>query len=521
MPPKKALNNHLRGFFSLDTVVKTLIYDFLFFKLQHHIILIYFRIVKIHYYTNFLKQLKMKKTVLLMMAASLLFGTATAQENANEQNYVLQEQMLQPLEPTYLENVFSANVWDNNWYLSVKGGMSAFTGKPVGHGDFFDRKKPLLNISAGKWFTPYVGGRLAFQGLQLIDSDIESRSYQSVHADLFYNISAHFMKNYDELPKFEIIPYAGCGIIRNSYTHQKPFAISYGIIGRYRVANRLHVSAEIGATNTFQDFDGKGATNRLGDRLLQASIGLDFTIGKVGWKKVIDPKPYIFQNDILMNYLEKMKDENDSLMKMQRKDKMALTEMRKILEIEGLLDKYDLAMSTESESAKTHPRNNYSGLNSLRARLRNKEWNGDENNYKPILKNSDDEITDSMTTMSAEQYFQVMKDGKIFVGSPIFFFFKLGTDELTESAQIINIKEVATAIKKYGLSARIIGAADSQTGTAYVNERLSAKRAEYIANVMQEQGVSRDMIQTQHRGGISAYDPLTGNRNTCVMLYFK
>ncbi len=463
---------------------------------------------------------KMKKTVLFMTAASLLFGTATAQTTADEQEYVLQEQELQPLEPTYLDNVFSANVWDNNWFLSVKGGMSAFTGKPVGHGDLFDRNKPLLNISAGKWFTPFVGGRLSYQGLHLIDSDIESRPYQNVHADFLYNIASHFKKGYDELPKWDVIPYAGCGIIRNSFTCQKPFAISYGVIGRYLLTNRLHVSAEIGATTTWQNFDGKGASNKFGDHLLQASVGLDFTIGKVGWKKVVDPKPYVFQNDLLMDYYGRMKDENLKLNKMHRKDAMALAEMRKILEIEGLLDKYDLAMSPDGETVKTHPRNNYSGLNSLRARLRNKGWNGDEDNYKPILRDSDNEIADS-AEMSPEEYFQVMKDGKIFVGSPIFFFFKLGTDELTERAQIINIKEVASTIRKYGLCARIVGAADSQTGTAYINERLSAKRADYISKILQEQGVSQEMINTQYRGGISSYEPQTGNRNTCVMLYFK
>lgn len=460
----------------------------------------------------------MEKTVLFLMAAFLLSGNIAAQ--TAEEQYVTQDQILQPLEPTYLDNVFSANAWDNNWFLSAKGGISAFTGKPIGHGDFFDRKKPLLNVSLGKWFTPYVGGRLAYQGLQLIDSDIESRSYQNVHADFLYNLAAHFNSRYDELPKWNLIPYAGCGIIRNSYTHQKPFAISYGIIARYRLAKRLHISAEVGATTTFQNFDGKGVTNKFGDHLLQASVGLDVTIGKVGWKKVVDPEPYILQNDLLLNQIEKLKEENDKMDKINKKDAMALKEMRKILEIEGLLDKYNLAMNTDDETVKNYPRNNYSGLNSLRARLRNKKWNGDEENYKPMLKDNNNEKSDT-AKMSPEQYFRVMKDGKIFVGSPIFFFFKLGTDELTEEAQIINIKEVAATIKKYGMCARIIGAADSQTGTAYINEVLSAKRADYIAKVMQEQGVPKEMIQTQHRGGISTYDPLTGNRNTCVMLYFK
>lgn len=459
------------------------------------------------------------KKVILLFAACLLVGEAAAQESAEEQGYVFQDQDFQPLEPTYLDNVFSANVWDSNWFLSAKGGVSAFVGKPVGHGDIFDRTKPMLNLSLGKWFTPHVGGRVTFQGFKLIDSEIQSRSFQNVHADFLYNIASHFRKGYDELPRWDFIPYLGCGIIRNSYTHQKPFAISYGIIGRYRIAERLHISGEIGGTTTWRNFDGIGEPNKLGDNLLQASIGLDVTIGKVGWKKVIDPKPYIFQNDILMDHLGRIKEENQKLNKMHRKDAMALAEMRKILEIEGLLDKYNLAMS-DDEKVKTHPRNNYSGLNSLRARLRNKGWNGDEDDYKPMLANKEGAANDS-TEMSPEEYFQIMKDGKIFVGSPIFFFFQIGTDNLTEKAQIINIKEVASCIKKYGLNARIVGAADSQTGTAYGNERLSAKRADYIAKLMREQGVPQEKIQTQYRGGISSYEPQTGNRNTCVMLYYK
>ena len=460
------------------------------------------------------------KKVILFLAASLMIGKASAQTPDKETGYVEQQEEILPIEPTYLENVFSTNDWDANWFLSVRGGISAFVGKPVGHGDIFDRIKPMLNISAGKWFTPQVGGRLAFQGFKLVDSNIQSRKFQNIHADFLYNISSHFRKNYDELPKWDCIPYVGCGMMNNSATKQKPFALSFGVIGRYRIAERIHISGEIGATTTFQCFDGKGTQNKLGDNLLQASVGLDITIGKVGWKRITDPKPYIVQNDILMEYLRKMDEENEKLAKQHNKDALQLKEMRKILEIEGLLDKYNLVMA-DDEEVKTRPRNNYSGLNSLRTRLRNKGWNGDKDNYKPMLANNDSSKVKDDDVMSPDNYFKIMKDGKIFVGSPIFFFFQIGTDILTEKAQIINIKEVASCIKKYGLNVRIVGAADSQTGTAYTNERLSSKRAEYIARLMREEGVPEDKIQTQYRGGINSYAPLTGNRNTCVMLYFK
>lgn len=114
-----------------------------------------------------------------------------------------------------------------------------------------------------------------------------------------------------------------------------------------------------------------------------------------------------------------------------------------------------------------------------------------------------------------------MKDGKIFVGTPVFFFFKIGSAQLSEQAQIINLREIASVIKKYGLSARIVGAADSQTGSPYTNEQLSQKRADYIAKLLMDQGVEDDRITAQYRGGISTYVPMQGNRNSCVMLYYK
>ena len=459
------------------------------------------------------KVFNMMKKVILIIAAVILVGKAAAQTLDKVPGELYQE--MAPLEQTYLENVFTASGWDANWFVSAKGGVSAFVGNPLGHGDIFDRTKPLVNISAGKWFTPFVGCRLAFQGLQLIDSDIESRDYQNFHVDFIYNIASHFRRNYDELPKWDFFPYIGTGLLSNSQNRNRNFALSYGIVGRYRIAPRVHIAGEIGASTTFQDFDGNGSENKLGDHLIQASIGLDITIGKIGWSKVVDPKPYIYQYDVLMENITKMQDEMAKLDKLHQKDNMQLKELKKILEIEGLLDKYQLTMADEEE-VKTNPKNNYSGLNSLRARLRNKGWNGDKNNYKPKLTDKNDS-----TLMNPEDYFKTMKDGKIFVGSPIYFFFKIGTDNLTEKAQIINIKEVANCIKKYGLNARIIGAADSQTGTPDTNERLSSKRAEYIAKLMRKEGVQEDKIQTQYRGGIDSYEPLTGNRNTCIMLYFK
>ena len=391
----------------------------------------------------------MKKTAILF-AVCLTVGTAAAQTPAED--------------------------WGSNWFLSVKGGVSAFVGKPVGHGDLFDREKPLLNVSVGKWFTPYVGGRLAFQGLQLKDANMVACNYQNLHVDFLYNLTGHS----DGMQKWDIIPYAGCGLIHNSHNGQKPFAISYGLIGRYRLNDRLHLSGEIGNTTTWQNFDGQGASDKLGDHLLQASIGLSVTIGKVGWKKA---RVHEVDLNQVNRYYDSWQNQNKGTVP-----------------------------SVQSTAA--HERNNYSGLNSLRKRLANKDWDGISDTINV------DSLADS-TTIAANKYLHILKSGKKYIGAPIYFFFKIGTHELTENAQFINIKEVSEVIKKYGLQARIIGAADSETGTPEINERLSVERADYIAGLLKAHGVDETHIQKKHRGGIDSYEPLNGNRNTCVVLYFK
>ena len=459
----------------------------------------------------------MKKNILLLSAtfAFLAATTTTAQTSGN--NPVMdEEEKIKGITPTYLENTFASEPFTTNWFVSLKVGLTTFIGSPVGHGDIFDRQKPLLNIAAGKWFTPYVGARAAFQGLYLKDADLQSRAYQNIHADLLYNVASHFRNGTDRLAIWDCAPFVGFGIIHNNYSEQKPFALSYGVIGRYRLTERLHLTGELAGTTTWKSFDGQGSEKRLGDNLLQMSVGISYAIGKTGWKKVIDSAPYILQNDLLLSYATKLDDENRMLAKKQQENELALKEMRKILEIEGLLDKYNLNITTPEE-VKSNPNNNYNGLNALKARLRGK---GMELSNDKMKTHSITEETNN-GEIEAEKYFQVMKDGKIYVGAPIFFFFHVGTDELTEVAQVINIKEVAAVAKRYNLSARVVGAADSQTGTAYANEILSAKRSQYIARLLQQHGVPEERIETQHRGGINSYEPQTGNRNTCVMLYFQ
>ena len=114
-----------------------------------------------------------------------------------------------------------------------------------------------------------------------------------------------------------------------------------------------------------------------------------------------------------------------------------------------------------------------------------------------------------------------MQNGKECIGSPVYFFFQLHTARLTDTSQTLNLDELARVAKKYGLSVSVIGAADSMTGTASVNNVLSASRADYIAEELIKRGVSGDKITKTHQGGISDYAPNEANRHTKVVLHLK
>ena len=63
--------------------------------------------------------------------------------------------------------------WGKNWFIEVKGGASAFLGSPIGCGDVFDRLTPALQVGLGKWFTPAVGGRVAYQGMSFKNGEFK------------------------------------------------------------------------------------------------------------------------------------------------------------------------------------------------------------------------------------------------------------------------------------------------------------------------------------------------------------
>ena len=484
-----------------------------------------------------------KKIVIMSMLCLALTASASGQSNEVDSSYmepvITSDVMLQSLQPTYLRNVSEGSGWDRNWFLEVKGGTSAFLGSPVGCGDLFDRLTPAVQVGIGKWFTPAVGGRIEFQGCQFKNAEFATMKYQFIHADFMYNLTAFIRQNELGLSRWDVIPFLGVGMVHNSdWLSGKgsgtihPFAFAYGLEARYRITNRLHLLAELSGMTTMKNFDAIGSSSRFGDNMLTLSAGLSVTIGKVGHKRIIDAKPYMSQNEWLLDYANGLSSRNRYLTKRVHEDEQCMAEYRKILEIEGLLDLYKDRLTDKGHTKikSLYPKNDYSGLNSLRARLANRGWDGNPNTMpRAMQKRNGMEDTDDIYSLDSlfnnsgvtdNAYLSAMLNGQEYIGAPIYFFFHLGTDVLTEKNQVMNLDEIARVANKHGLQVKVIGAADSATGTESINDNLSRQRAEYIRRLLLDRGVDDSRVYTIYAGGIDKYSPAEANRNTCVVLSF-
>lgn len=429
-------------------------------------------------------------------------------------------ELLQPMQPVYLDGVVLPASRTGNWFVSIAGGTTAFLGTPLGCEDLFGRLKPSYSLTVGKWLTPSIGARVNYSGLQFKDGTLSTQDYHHIHADLLWNVLGHRYARQEQV-RWNLAPFVGVGLLHNATNGHNPFAISYGVQGQYRISKRISAILELAGTTTFQDFDDSGHPNRFGDHMVSLTAGFTFHLGKVGWKRAVDATPYIRQNEWLVDYANLLTEKNKRHEDLHDRNRRTLAELKKILEIEGLLDKYGhLVNDDATDSHQDYPWNNYSGLNSLRARLKNRHWDGisplDSARTEYDNKGNTSEKPDIIVSGGTE----LIRTGDC-IGTPVYFFFNLNTAHLTDASQMLNLDELARVAKKYELSVRVTGAADSSTGTPMLNGSLSASRTDYIVAELEKRGIPAERTVKVSRGGIADHIPVEVNRHTKVELFFS
>lgn len=424
-----------------------------------------------------MKSVQMKITLLLVLLITFANG-ARAQENVSASSIEATE-TLQPLDPVGPLNT------GGNWFVQAGGGVSAFIGNPLGCADLFDRCSPVLSLSFGKWFTPSWGAMVGMQGLSFKDCSLTDNGYVLWRSNLMYNLTGNINLAENGQSRWDVVPYAGTGLVWNTDAGNHPFSLTYGLLIRRRVANRVHLCMDLSGMTTFGDFDEVGGSDRL-DNMLAFSCGLSVTIGRAGWRRTLPAITY-----------------------MVRDGRMVSAKFRN----ETILGD-DSTQGTEA-----YPRNDYSGLNSLRRRMR----------QMPEFAELPDSVTEADdfaggfdggmlwtghpdSVADEREIMSPMANGLYQAGAPVCFFFQLATDKLTDQSQQVNLDALAEVIRKNNMLVTVTGYADSSTGTSDINDRLSRQRADYIRQQLVERGVDNSSIETRSEGGTDRYLPQAANR---------
>ena len=337
----------------------------------------------------------------------------------------------------------------NNWFVSLGAGAQVYFGDHDKQLDFGKRLAPALDIAVGKWFTPGIGVRLMYSGLQskgatkhpgdtMEDSAhgtgkpvdgggaphwLEQSKYDmgNLHADVLFNV-LNLFGGYNENRRWDLSPYAGLGWARvYDSPSSKELSANVGVLTSYSLCDALSLNLDVRGMFVNDRFDGEGG-GRFGEGNLSATLGLTYKFKQRGWDR-----------------------------------------------------------------SKTIYRTDYGDLEAMRQKLN--EMNAENELLKQDLAENDKNKAQECIKKIAAANFIV---------------FQINKSNLSNEARV-NLGMLAELIKSGDKNAvyTITGYADAGTGTKKINERLSKKRAESVYNcLVNEFGVDKKQLRIDHKGGV-------------------
>lgn len=111
---------------------------------------------------------------------------------------------------------------------------------------------------------------------------------------------------------------------------------------------------------------------------------------------------------------------------------------------------------------------------------------------------------------------EVTKVVKEIAAAPVSVFFNIGKSRIASRKDLQNVKDLVELAKENNSKIVVTGYADSKTGSANFNQKLSKKRAEVVADELVKMGVNRDNIEVVAAGGVNTLTPVSYNRRATV-----
>ena len=399
------------------------------------------------------------KFILAALVVAMMSLNAYAQEDGNRDanGYIVRG--------PYLTNGAGSNI-----FFGIGGGVNTSLAKGVvPFSEFNFVNNWAAEAFVGKWFTPTIGARIGYKGvMNNFGYDVE-KYYSPVyvngeqvrigyaHIDLMWDLS-NALGGYKETRFWDIVPYVGAGYlgINNGSTDNK-FGVSAGIYNKLRLGK---------VVDLFLDVNIIGTENPLGLRYVE-----DDTPVVTNQTNVIVRPLYMPTATVGLAF---------NLSKKKNFDRFTSVGVYK----------------TEYDQV-------YNDCKELRNRVGALE---SENN---TLKN---ELIECQKK-APEVKEVVVEKNRVLIGSNIITF-PFDSDKLSE-AEKAKVDAFAKELEDDTL-VQIVGSADSKTGTKEYNEKLAAKRANVVKEVLEKAGVAKERITVSST--LDATDNVKTSRSAILTL---
>lgn len=369
------------------------------------------------------------KKVISMMAAAALFSMSVAHAQMTEVVEVAEV-------PVSKYSVQTNSFWDN-WFISLNAGAQFSYLYPEGKQEFKDRITFSGLAYVGKWFTPGIGMRLAYNGYEF-QGYSEKDNYANLHIDAMMNVT-NMVMGYNSTRLYNMIPYIGMGGVRVFDQNTYAFGFNVGLLNTFRLNDSWRVNVEMGALLADRDMDGVPGEKRGFDNLFSLTAGITYNIGGDTWNNTPDISSLVMMNAAEIAAL------NDALVQEQAVNR------------------------------------------NLRNQLAQKP--------REVVKEK--VVNDCVT-------------------APQSVFFALNSSKLASKKEMVNLKAIADMAKQKNAKLHIVGYADSATGNAAYNQKLSLSRAQAIADELVKMGVNKANLSIEGKGGVATLDPASFNRRVII-----
>jgi outer membrane protein OmpA-like peptidoglycan-associated protein len=165
---------------------------------------------------------------------------------------------------------------------------------PEGSQEFKDRITFSGLAYVGKWFTPGMGMRLAYNGYQFQGYE-DKLDYMNLHVDALMNVTNMIM-GYNPDRLYSMIPYVGMGAVRVFDHNSYAFGFNAGILNTFRLNDSWKVNLEMGALFADKSMDGVTGPKRAFDDIFSVTAGITYTIGGDTWNNSPDISSLVMMN---------------------------------------------------------------------------------------------------------------------------------------------------------------------------------------------------------------------------------